>query len=117
MGRERQLAGRAEQPGGDLAGREQAERELADPPAQPYRRLTHADATDGDLPDRDDADGDLADGDDADGRWPAPARRIDAANHVHERQPEHLEPRPVFEARRRLIRRVHRSSRLPICPR
>ena len=99
-GRDRELADRAEQPGGDLAGGQQAERELADPPAEPDRRLTQADAADRDLTDREHADRDLADGDDADRRRAPPARRIDAANDMHERQPQHLQPRPVFEARR-----------------
>ena len=40
---------------------------------------------------------------------PAPAGRVDAANHVHQRQPEDLQPRPVLEARRRVFRRLHGS--------
>ena len=86
--RDRQLPGGAEHPGRHLSGGEQAESELADSPAEPDRRLTQADAADGDLADGDDADGDLTDGDDADGGRPPPAGRVDAANDVHERQPE-----------------------------
>ena len=41
VGRDGQLAGGAEQAGGHLTGGEQAERELADPPAEPDRRLAH----------------------------------------------------------------------------
>ena len=109
--RRRSVRRRPATPAGDLTRGEQAERELADPPAEPDRRLADADDAERDLPDRDQArrrPGRPRSRPTA-GR-PPPAGRVDAANDVHQRRPR-LEPRPVLEARRCVIRR-HEPPRL-----
>ncbi len=97
---ERDLSDGAEHARRDLSRCEQAAGRLADPPAEPDRRLADADRAERDLPDGDDADGDLTDRDDADGGRTPAGRRVDAAHHVHQRQPTDPQARSVLEARR-----------------
>ncbi len=78
------LADRAERAGCDLTGSDEAERELADAPPEPDRRLPEGDHANRDLPNRDEPDGDLPDGDEAD-RWrPAAGCGVDSSHHVHQ---------------------------------
>ena len=106
---ERNLSDGAEQPRRDLSRREQSAGRLSDPPAEPDRCLAEADGAQRDLSDGDDANGDLTDRDHADGGWPPPGRRVDAAHHVHQRQPTDPQSRSVLEARRSTVHCPRRS--------